>query len=59
MTQKISSVDYESLILCAKGEMFGEGNPQLPMPPMLMIDRITEISSDGSEAEPCASSESV
>ena len=47
MTQKISSVDYESLILCAKGEMFGKGNPQLPMPPMLMMDRISEISSDG------------
>ena len=47
MIQKKHSVDYEGLISCAKGEMFGEGNPQLPMPPMLMIDRITEISYDG------------
>ena len=47
MTQKTSSVDYHGLISCAKGELFGEGNPQLPMPPMLMIDRITEISSEG------------
>ena len=27
--------------------MFGRGNPQLPMPPMLMIDRINQISNDG------------
>lgn len=32
---------------CARGEMFGPGNPQLPAPPMLMMDRITEISDDG------------
>ena len=47
MSEKNSSIDYEGLISCAKGEMFGGGNPQLPMPPMLMMDRITEISSDG------------
>jgi 3-hydroxyacyl-[acyl-carrier protein] dehydratase/trans-2-decenoyl-[acyl-carrier protein] isomerase len=47
MSEKISSIDYEGLISCAKGEMFGNGNPQLPMPPMLMMDRISEISSDG------------
>ncbi len=50
MTQKTNSIDYEGLISCARGEMFGEGNPQLPMPPMLMIDRITEISSEGGSA---------
>ena len=38
---------YDELISCAKGEMFGPGNPQLPMPPMLMCDRITEITPDG------------
>ena len=42
-----SSFSYDDLIACAKGEMFGPGNPQLPMPPMLMCDRITEISEDG------------
>ena len=51
MRKNFSSINYEGLISCAKGEMFGEGNPQLPMPPMLMIDRITEISSDGGNNE--------
>ena len=35
---------------CARGEMFGPGNPQLPAPPMLMMDRVTEISADGGPA---------
>ena len=47
MTIKKSSISYEDLISCAKGEMFGRGNPQLPMPPMLMMDRINEISAEG------------
>ena len=47
MVKNTNSVDYDGLISCAKGEMFGLGNPQLPMPPMLMMDRITEISEDG------------
>ena len=47
MTKNNNSIDYEGLIACAKGEMFGRGNPQLPMPPMLMIDRINQISNDG------------
>ena len=34
---------YDELISCAKGELFGPGNPQLPLPPMLMTDRITSI----------------
>ena len=38
---------YDELIACAKGEMFGDGNPQLPMPPMLMVDRISKINADG------------
>ena len=42
-----SSYTYDELILCAKGELFGAGNPQLPMPPMLMFDRITFISKKG------------
>jgi len=41
------SFAYEDLIECAKGKMFGPGNAQLPMPPMLMIDRITQITADG------------
>ncbi|MCA8878500.1 MAG: bifunctional 3-hydroxydecanoyl-ACP dehydratase/trans-2-decenoyl-ACP isomerase [Rhodobacteraceae bacterium] len=39
--------DKDGLLACARGELFGYGNPQLPEPPMLMMDRITEISADG------------
>ena len=46
MSQHPDSLSKEQLLECASGHMFGEGNPQLPMPPMLMMDRITEISSD-------------
>lgn len=42
-----SSFSYEDLLACARGEMFGPGNAQLPAPPMLMFDRITQIASDG------------
>ncbi len=42
-----NSFSYEELISCAKGEMFGLGNPQLPLPPMLMTDRITSITEKG------------
>ena len=46
MSQHPDSLSKEQLLECASGHMFGEGNPQLPMPPMLMMDRVTEISSD-------------
>ncbi len=42
-----SSYDYEDLLACARGDLFGPGNAQLPCPPMLMFDRITEISETG------------
>ena len=42
-----TSFDYEDLLACARGEMFGPGNAQLPAPPMLMFDRIAEISATG------------
>ena len=29
--------------------MFGQGNAQLPLPPMLMFDRITKVTEDGGE----------
>ena len=38
------SFTKEELILCGKGELFGKGNAQLPLPPLLMFDRITKIS---------------
>ena len=42
--QKKSSYDYEELISCGNGDLFGPNNAKLPLPPMLMFDRITEIS---------------
>ncbi len=42
MTTK-NSYSYEELIQCGQGKMFGEGNAQLPLPPMLMFDRIIDI----------------
>ena len=47
MKQNRNSIDYDGLIACAKGEMFGDGNPQLPMPPMLMFARISSIADQG------------
>ena len=38
-----SSYSYEELIDCANGNLFGPGNAKLPLPPMLMFDRISEI----------------
>ncbi len=40
---KKNSFTYNELINCANGELFGPGNAKLPLPPMLMFDRITEI----------------
>ena len=40
---KKNSFKYEELIDCANGKLFGAGNAQLPLPPMLMFDRITSI----------------
>ena len=45
--QPKSSYTYQDLIACAKGELFGPGNAQLPLPPMLMFDRITHVSAEG------------
>ena len=41
---KKSSYNYEELISCGNGKLFGPGNAKLPLPPMLMFDRISEIS---------------
>ena len=41
---KKNSYTYEDLISCGNGDLFGPGNAKLPLPPMLMFDRITEIS---------------
>jgi len=39
--------DFDELMTCARGEMYGPGNAQLPAPPMLLFDRITQINDDG------------
>ncbi len=44
--QKVS-YNYDELIKCGNGKLFGVGNAQLPLPPMLMFDRITHISETG------------
>ncbi|MBE9548586.1 MAG: bifunctional 3-hydroxydecanoyl-ACP dehydratase/trans-2-decenoyl-ACP isomerase [Proteobacteria bacterium] len=46
MTSRKNSYTYEELISCGHSELFGPGNAQLPLPNMLMFDRITEISED-------------
>ena len=38
---------FEELMACARGDMFGLGNAQLPAPPMLLFDRITNITDEG------------
>lgn len=45
--QAKSSYSYEDIISCGKGLMFGPGNAKLPLPPMLMFDRITHVSATG------------
>lgn len=47
MTAQSNSYDYDALIACGRGELFGPGNAQLPLPPMLMFDRITHIAAGG------------
>ena len=44
---KKNSYTYNELIDCGNGKLFGEGNAKLPLPPMLMFDRITSIVADG------------
>jgi 3-hydroxyacyl-[acyl-carrier protein] dehydratase/trans-2-decenoyl-[acyl-carrier protein] isomerase len=46
MTRK-SNYTRDDLLRSGRGEMFGPGNAQLPLPPMLMFDRIVNISENG------------
>jgi 3-hydroxyacyl-[acyl-carrier protein] dehydratase/trans-2-decenoyl-[acyl-carrier protein] isomerase len=46
-TQRQNSFNREELLSCGRGELFGPGNAQLPMPNMLMVDRVTSITEDG------------
>jgi 3-hydroxyacyl-[acyl-carrier protein] dehydratase/trans-2-decenoyl-[acyl-carrier protein] isomerase len=47
MEDRRTHFEYEDLLACGRGELFGMGNAQLPLPPMLMFDRIAEISETG------------
>ncbi len=49
MADHPTSFDKDGLLKCARGELFGPGNAQLPEPPMLMMDRVTDISADGGD----------
>jgi 3-hydroxyacyl-[acyl-carrier protein] dehydratase / trans-2-decenoyl-[acyl-carrier protein] isomerase len=49
VTDKKHSYTFEDLIECAKGRLFGPGNAQLPLPPMLMFDRILKIDDTGGQ----------
>lgn len=49
MSERKNSYEYEDLLRCAHGELFGPGNARLPLPPMLMFDRIDRIVEDGGE----------
>jgi 3-hydroxyacyl-[acyl-carrier protein] dehydratase/trans-2-decenoyl-[acyl-carrier protein] isomerase len=44
-----NSFTKEELLQCSHGEMFGPGNAQLPLPNMLMMDRIVSITREGGE----------
>ena len=46
-TSRQNHFSREELLTCARGELFGPGNAQLPLPPMLMCDRIVRITEDG------------
>lgn len=41
------SFSYEQLIASGEGKLFKPDSGRLPLPPMLMFDRITHISEDG------------
>ncbi len=47
MPERPTSYEYEDLLTCGRGDLFGPGNAQLPLPPMLMFERISAISDTG------------
>jgi len=49
MIEQKDSYKHEELLECAKGNMFGEGNAQLPNTGMLMFNEIVKISATGGE----------
>ena len=47
LSDRKTSYSYQDLLSCAHGELFGPGNARLPLPPMLMFDRISAIREEG------------
>lgn len=47
--RSVHSFDKDALLSCGHGTLFGEGNARLPLPNMLMFDRITSITDSGGE----------
>lgn len=47
LPERKSSYDYDDLIKSGHGELFGPENGRLPLPPMLMLDRVTHVSAEG------------
>ena len=47
MAERRASFEFDDLLACGRGELFGPGNAQLPLPPMLMFDRIGHIADSG------------
>jgi len=47
MAERRSSYEYADILACGRGELFGPGNAQLPLPPMLMFERISQVSETG------------
>ncbi len=48
--QRKNHYTREELLACGRGELFGPGNAQLPLPNMLMVDRIARITANGGSA---------
>ncbi len=44
---KKSSYNEQDILNCTQGKLFGENKPRLPAPPMLMVDRVTNINDQG------------
>jgi 3-hydroxyacyl-[acyl-carrier protein] dehydratase/trans-2-decenoyl-[acyl-carrier protein] isomerase len=49
MADRRQAFEYEDLLACGRGELLGPAGPKLPLPPMLMFDRIAHISETGGE----------
>ena len=47
MAERRASYEYADILACGRGELFGPGNAQLPLPPMLMFERISHVSETG------------